>query len=117
MDEKRILHLMEKLDLSRDEAISLINDDKAVDKMTSMRDINGDLTDEQKDASKKARRGTNAKPKSSKREKKIDPLKGEIMHKIITSLGVDVDVINAEREIEFVVDERKFKIVLSCPRK
>jgi hypothetical protein len=36
---------------------------------------------------------------------------------IINVFGVRVDVANEEREFEFELNDRKFKVVLSCPRK
>lgn len=53
MDEKQITKFMKSLDISREDAIQLINDDKVVDRMTKMSEIKGDLTAEQIKASKK----------------------------------------------------------------
>lgn len=119
--EDRIKLMMTKLDITYEEAKELIVADTEIDRMTSMKDINSDLTDEQKEASKKARRGSaTATKKSSKREKKADDVKKSIIDKIITALGSsikDLEIINEEREFTFTVNERKFKIVLSAPRK
>lgn len=120
MNEEMIVKMMKNLDLTRDEAIELINEDKEIDRMTSMKSINSDLTDEQKKASKQAR-GVARKPstKKSVREKKVDNDKLAIMEKISNALdnATDVNIINAEREMEFFVNGKKYKIVLSCPRK
>lgn len=118
--EDKILLMMKNLDITREEAIALIEEDKRIDRMTSMKEIDNDLTDEQKEVVKKARRGSNgSKHKTTtKREKKKDDLKASIIADIISVLNADsVNIINAEREIEFIKNDRKFKIVLSVPRK
>ena len=118
--EDKILLMMKNLDITREEAIELIEEDKKIDRMTSMKEIDNDLTDEQKEVVKKARRGSSgSKHKTTtKREKKKDDLKASIIADIISVLNADdVNIINAEREIEFSKNDRKFKIVLSVPRK
>ena len=118
--EDKILLMMKNLDITREEAIALIKEDKRIDRMTSMKEIDNDLTDEQKEVVKKARRGSSgSKHKTTtKREKKKDDLKASIIADIISVLNADdVNIINAEREIEFIKNDRKFKIVLSVPRK
>ena len=118
--EDKILLMMKNLDITREEAIELIEEDKRIDRMTSMKEIDNDLTDEQKEVVKKARRGSSgSKHKTTtKREKKKDDLKASIIADIISVLNADsVNIINAEREIEFIKNDRKFKIVLSVPRK
>lgn len=112
--------LMKNLDLTREEAQALLEEDKKIDRMTSMKKINNDLTDEQKKASKKAR-SVDRKPKAqTKREKKVNNEKIEIINALVSSLGeiaTEINIINNEREIEFFSNEKKYKIVLSCPRK
>ena len=118
--EDKILLMMKNLDITREEAIELIEEDKKIDRMISMKEIDNDLTDEQKEVVKKARRGSSgSKHKTTtKREKKKDDLKASINADIISVLNADdVNIINAEREIEFFKNDRKFKIVLSVPRK
>lgn len=118
--EDKILLMMKNLDITREEAIELIEEDKKIDRMISMKEIDNDLTDEQKEVVKKARRGSSgSKHKTTtKREKKKDDLKASIIADIISVLNADdVNIINAEREIEFFKNDRKFKIVLSVPRK
>ena len=118
--EDKILLMMKNLDITREEAIELIEEDKKIDRMTSMKEIDNDLTDEQKEVVKKARRGSSGSKNktTTKREKKKDDLKASIIADIISVLNADdVNIINAEREIEFIKNDRKFKIVLSVPRK
>ena len=107
--------MMEKLDITEEEAKELIAFDKEVDRMTSLKDVNSDLTDEQKKATKTAREGS-----STEREKPTDTDKADIINSIVAVLGTktnDITVPNKEREILFTINNRKFKIILSVPRK
>ena len=52
MDEQKIIEMMKLLDLTREEAIDLINEDKEIDRMT-VKEAENDLTAEQKKAIKK----------------------------------------------------------------
>lgn len=119
--EEMIVKMMTKLNISREDAIALIEDDKEVDRMTRMSDIQSDLTEEQKKASKKAKnvsRGVSEKP-TAKREKKVDNVKKELIEILVNSLtnATDVEILNDEREFTFSVNGEKFKVVLSKPRK
>ena len=119
--EEMIVKMMEKLNISREDAIQLIEDDKEVDRMTRMSDIQSDLTEEQKKAAKKAKnvsRGVSEKP-TAKREKKIDNVKKEIITTLMGALetATDFEVLNDEREFTFTVNGEKYKVVLSKPRK
>lgn len=128
MDEKRIAELMKTLDLSRGEAIKLIQEDEMVDKMT-VKETESDLTDEQKQAIKKAKGGAKAVDAFGKKrvvERKADEDKRYLINVIQTVLAnesevnfeiTDIDVINIERQIDFKMNNRRFRIVLSAPRK
>ena len=121
MSEEKIKLMMNKLGLTREEAIELIQDDKEVDRMTRMTDIQSDLTEEQKKASKKAKnvsRGVSEKS-TAKREKKVDNTKKMLIETLKNSLemATDFEVLNDEREFTFTVNGEKFKVVLSKPRK
>jgi hypothetical protein len=58
--------------------------------------------------------------KFDKRERKQDNTKRELIQKFETLLaGMSAEcitVLNPEREIEFKLDGKKYKITLSCPR-
>ena len=119
--EEMIVKMMEKLNISREDAIQLIEDDKEVDRMTRMSDIQSDLTEEQKKAAKKAKnvsRGVSEKP-TAKREKKVDNVKKEIITTLMGALetATDFEVLNDEREFTFTVNGEKYTVVLSKPRK
>lgn len=114
MDEKLILSHMKNLGISRDEAIQLIQDDLAIDKGAKM----FELTDEQKRASKTARQAdrTPTVYNFQKRERKADNDKRELMLRLAEAVGGEVSWINPEREFTFSYNDKKYKIVLSCPR-
>ncbi len=110
---------MKCLDISREEAIQVIADDEKIDKGEKL----FEQTAEQKKASKKAcycAKAVNAYGKSVTRERKADNTKQEIINILVNSLkdiACNLEITNAERELNFIVNDRKFKIVLSAPRK
>lgn len=119
--EDKIQHFMEKLEISREEAIQLIEDDKRIEKGEKM----FELTAEQKKVEKKVRSTTGKKVdaygKKSTREKKVNNDKLfliETIQKALTENGCGLgEVVNPEREFEFYFNEVKYKIVMSVPRK
>lgn len=119
--EQQIKKLMENLDITREEAIDIIETDKAIDKGERL----FELTSEQKKAEKKARVTTSTKVdaygKKTTKEKKVNNEKLEIIEILQNALaenGCEIgQVTNAEREFEFKKSDVKYKIVLSVPRK
>lgn len=115
-----IQELMELLQCTEEQAKQVIESDKQVDKMT-VRECESDLTAEQKASAKKARQG-DRKPtvyNFNPRERKADLDKREIIEVIDSALCDLVDnvvVTNAERQIDFEFNGRKFRVVLSAPR-
>lgn len=117
---ERIQMLMEKLGCSEEEAKSIILDDYNIDRH------NADpypLTPKQKQVERSARqvaRKVDAYGKSSKRERKKDIEKAEIINLLRGAIelftGSEVEVANPEREFTFRWHDRKFKITLSAPR-
>ena len=108
--------LMKNLGISREEALQVIADDKAIDKGEKL----FELSAEQKKAAKQATRADN-KPRSTptKREPKVDKDKAEIMQTIDDALCSLVDNVQErtnDRELVFIYNEKKYKITLSCPR-
>lgn len=118
MDEKRIAELMRLLDISREDAIDVIKSDEEIDRGAKL----FELTADQKKAEKQMRTTTsvNAYGRKVTRTKKSDNDKAfliSILEKAIAENAENVVVTNAEREINFSYDGRKFKVVLSAPRK
>lgn len=119
--EKLIAKHMGLLGISREEAEQLVADDEAIDKGAKL----FELTAEQEKASKKARatgtKTTAPTKTTTKRERKADNDKAMLIDEIKQAIeGLEcvegVEVTNAEREMLFHCNGRKFKIVLSAPR-
>ena len=111
--DKQIEKLMKNLGITEQEALELIEDDKAIDKGEKL----FELTVEQKKAAKAATKA-DSKPRAQKtqKEKKVDNDKILIMQKLAEALPTDPEIINEEREMLFHFNGKKYKIVLSCPR-
>jgi hypothetical protein len=119
MDEKLIQKHMSILGISREEAIQLIEDDKRIDKGEKL----FELTPEQKQASKKARQAdrkpTVYKFDTSKRKRPANENKRlliETLKNAVEDIGASVEVTNIEREMVLMLNDTKYKIVLSAPR-
>ena len=111
---------MKNLEISREEALQLIEDDKRIDKGVKL----FELSAEQKKVEKKLKSVTkkvDAYGKKSTRERKVNNEKMqiiEILQKALADTGSEiVSTANAEREFEFKKNDVKYKIVLSVPRK
>lgn len=119
MDEKRIASMMKSLGCTREEAIAVIAEDEAIDKMT-MKEINADLTPEQRKAMKDATKTGTKKRTTVKRERKPDEEKADIIAQIAEFLktidGYDVDIIKGEREISLIVGTNDYSITLTKHR-
>ena len=114
--DKQIAHLMKTLDLTEEEALQMIADDKLINQGKDL----FPQTAEQKKASKKARAtGTRTytftnKPHKENAEKRflIDKLDEHL-----ANLGiVKMTNTNPERQIDFVYNDTHYRIVLSAPR-
>ena len=126
MNEKRIAELMQTLDLTREEAIELIQEDEKVDKMT-VKETESDLTAEQKQAIKKAKGGAKAVDAFGKKrvvERKADEDKRTLISLLYSTLHSaddpsceNIEVTNPERQIDFNMNGRRFRLILSAPRK
>lgn len=114
MTEKEIEKIMKALDLTRDEAIEMLLEDEAVDKM-SMKEVNDDLTDEQKKVIKKASATQSKERKSVKRERKVDVDKLEILQVCDDALCDLVDNVcerKTETELNFEYNGSKYTLKL-----
>lgn len=125
MDEI-IANLCARLGVSADEAREIAEADRRIDKGEKL----FELTPEQQKASKSARIVPRAPTayNFSKRERKADNDKRFLIDCLVWLLteetencgdhirATEIQVVNPEREVEFVYNNRKFKIVLSCPR-
>ena len=122
IDEKRLAGLMKTLDLSREEALALMADDKAVDKGADLHP----LTPEQEKVAKKMRQA-DRKPttyKWTQRERKPNELKREIIDDLFTFLcenwpevAKNGNIANIERQIDFQLNGENFSLTLTQHRK
>jgi hypothetical protein len=109
------------LGMSSEEAEDVLTADDEIDKGKKL----FELSVEGKEAEKKYKNcgvRTVKSPYGQKvqKEKKVDTDKRFLVDILIDTIEQNcgkVEVINAEREIEFVHNDRKFKITLSAPRK
>lgn len=114
-----IQKLMEVLDLTEDEAKQLIADDDAIDKGEKL----FELSQEGKQVEKKMRqadRKVDAYGKVTKRERKADEDKAHLLNVLFSAILPICDtyeIANGEREFSFTYHEKKYKVVLSAPRK
>lgn len=119
---EEIKKLMQLLDISYEEALELAEDDKKIDKGEKM---DFDLTPEQEKNVKQIKNGmarcVDAYGKKRDREVKEDPEKKFLIAEIDSLLArvkcENIVVTNPQREINFEYAGRRFKIVLSAPRK
>lgn len=131
MTEAQITKMMATLKISREEAIQVIREDEEIDKMP-MSQIDDDLTPEQKKAKKDATKTTGDKRKRSytftKRERKPDEVKREIIETIAHNLDraccgenldhpQDITIVKPEKEITFVLFGEEYSVTLTKHRK
>ena len=112
--EKTIQLYMRKLDLSREEAEQMWQDEQE--------DNLPDLTAEQKAVAKEMAQADRKKESTPrKRERKPDDDKRELIKKLKELLDSIADevckVTNPEREIEFNYNNNRYRLTLSKPRK
>ena len=113
--EEKIQKLMKSLNISREEAIEVIEEDKRIDRGEKLYELDPEL----EKGAKKARQA-DRKANTTKREKKPKPEKAEICSAMmdgLRELGVeDFQITNEEREFIFFRNGTKYKVTLACPR-
>lgn len=112
--------LMKTLNCSEEEAKDIIETDKAIDRGANP----FPLTPEQEAVEKKMRQADRKKEKVPRKvERKADADKKYLIEAIEEMLSCsdvqaeDVIITNPERQIDFVYNDKKYRIVLSAPRK
>ena len=115
--DEMIKTLMKNLDCDEETAKDVIECDKRIDKGEKL----FELPEELQKGAKKARNAGNCKgyTKSTNREKKVDNEKRfliETLELALSPFAENVEIANPEREMTFTHNEKKYKIVLSCPR-
>lgn len=114
--EEKIQKLMKSLDISREEAIELMEEDKRIDRGEKLYELDPEL----EKGAKKARQADRKANTPTKREKKAKPEKAELCSAMMDGLGglgiTEFTVTNAEREFLFTHNGTKYKVTLACPR-
>lgn len=114
--EEKIQKLMKSLNISRAEAIELMEEDKRIDRGEKLYELDPEL----EKGAKKARQADRKANTTTKREKKPKPEKAEICSAMmdgLRELGVeDFQITNEEREFIFFRNGTKYKVTLACPR-
>lgn len=121
--EEQILKLMKSLDLTREEAIELINEDKEIDRKKDSQ-VDDDLSAEQKKAKKKytnVKRGVNAYGKKTERVLKPDENKRMVITLLAQALEdsgqiTKVNIDNPQKYISFSIGSENFEIDLKRKR-
>lgn len=114
MNEKQIEKIMKSLGCTREEAIELIMEDEAVDRMTS-KEVNSDLTADQKKAMKKATNTGTKKRTAVKRERKVDETKKRFLtdyKALLEGLGAEVEQLKTEAEMHFTFEGESYTVKL-----
>lgn len=114
MTEKDIQKTMAKLDLTREEAIAMLQEDEEIDKM-SIKEVQSDLSKEQKQAIKTASSTGSRKRTSVKRERKIDPVKKELINCIrvlLEGMTANVEPLQNETDLHFIYKNESYSIKL-----
>ena len=112
--EEEIAKMMKNLDLSREEAIQLLQDDED--------DVSVELTEEQKKVVKKMTQGDRKKETAPrKRERKPDLAKRHLISLLEIAIGHNPDVTefsieNPERECLFRYNGELYRLTLMKPR-
>ena len=107
---------LKNLGLTDEEIADVVETDKRIDKGEKLFDLPKEL----EKGAKKARCAGNCNgyTKPTNREKKADPDKSKLIADLLDGIpyAENVEIVNREREFTFTFRDRKFKIVLSCPR-
>lgn len=114
MDEKRIASLMKNLGCTREEAIEVIREDDEIDKMTS-KEVNADLTPEQRKAMKANTKTGTRKRTEVKRERKVDEIKKRLLNGFrvyLEGCGAVVKPLETEAEMHFTFEGAEYTVKL-----
>ena len=116
--EQKIFDSMLALGMTEEEAFEAIQDDRKIDKGEKLFELPPELEAGAKKA-RRADRKPNSKPTNRERKEDID--KRTLIQILVNALAKnevsEPEVTNPERQIDFIFNNRKFRIVLSAPRK
>ena len=116
--EQKIFDSMLALGMTEEEAFEAIQDDRKIDKGEKLFELPPELEAEAKKA-RRADRKPNSKPTNRERKEDIDKrtLIQILVNALVKNEVSEPEVTNPERQIDFIFNNRKFRIVLSAPRK
>lgn len=106
---EKVDNLVESLEISIEEAVKMLDDDKAIDKGEKMFELPADLAE----GAKKARRA-DRKPTTPNRKEDTD--KTALMEMLMEAVGEYAPTKTKPGEFLFEYNNRRFKVVLSAPR-
>lgn len=123
-EKEKQIQALKNLGLTDEEVAKVLADDEKIDKGEKLFELPKEL----EQGAKKARNAGNCKgyTKPTNREKKVDEDKRELIYIIKNALTnplcgnlpvENLEIANPEREMTFTHNGKKYKIVLSCPRK
>ena len=123
-EKEKQIQALKNLGLTDEEVAKVLADDEKIDKGAKLFELPKEL----EQGAKKARNAGNCKgyTKPTNREKKVDEDKRELIYIIKNALTnplcgnlpvENLEIANPEREMTFTYNDKKYKIVLSCPRK
>ena len=111
------IQAMRKQGFTEEEIADVLKCDKEIDRGAKLFELDLEL----QAGAKKARRADRTDtPKPAVRERKEDTDKQTLINALAGSLEClcdDIEIVNPEREFFFTFGGRKFKVVLSAPRK
>lgn len=114
LNETEVNLMMQKLQISREEAIQLLEDD--------YNDVTEELTPEQQRVAQSMMRADTKAGIVRKRKMKVNEVRRFIMQEFANCVSQfvedpsQVEITNSEREMTFVYQNETYKIVLSKPR-
>lgn len=114
--EKRLEYTMKTLGMTRQEVLEMWAEDKAIDQGAKLFELDPEL----EAGAKKARQADRKKQTEPiKKERKKDDDKIHLLEMMMEAIKPEAETLEQtkEAEFEFVFNGRKFKVVLSAPRK
>lgn len=114
INQKKVEQLMKSLGCTEEEAISIIQEDEEIDSMP-IKEVNSDLTAEQKKAIKSVTKTGTKKQTAVKRERKIDETKKQLINGFGNYLilqGAIVEPLKTEAEMHFTLNGENYTIKL-----
>ena len=114
--EKRLAYTMKTLGMTRQEVLEMWAEDKEIDQGVKLFELDPEL----EAGAIKARQADRKKQtEPTKRERKKDDDKSHLLALMMEAIKPEAETLEQtkEAEFEFVFNGRKFKVVLSAPRK